>query len=206
MWSGVWDTYRTLLCVSCLEVLFSSRNPPLSLLSDPHPPTHAPVHTCACHGLTAGVPDSPPWCSSRAISRLRVLYHACQNREETALKQLPHPRLPQPACVFVRSLTSGSPDSGPVGRDGSRGGAREPEGPGVPGVHPEDVLPAAHSDPFLPGACPDLMPSPARNTCCRGADRPPSVSAASSLRLRRVGTPRRVPRVEEDLWCERGPL
>lgn len=38
-----------------------------------------------------------------------------------------------------------------MGRDGSRGGAREPADPGVPGVHPEDVLPAAHPDPFLPG-------------------------------------------------------
>lgn len=147
------------------------------MLTDPTSPQH--THLCTSRPR-AGVLASPPWCSSRVISRPRVHNPVHQNCEETALKQLPHPRLPQPACA----LTSGSPDSGPVGRDSSRGGAREPEGPGVPGVHPEDVLPAANSDPFLPGACPDLVPSPTRHMCCRGTDRPHSVNPASSLRLR----------------------
>ena len=166
--------------------MFSNRSPPRSSLSDrsPPPPTHTAVHTSAHLSLGAGVPASPPWCSSRVISRPRVHDLVHQNLEETTLKQLPDARLPQPACAFVRSLTSGSPDSGPVGRDGSGGGAREPEGPGVPGVHPEDVLPAADSDPFLPGACPGLVPSPTRDMCCRGTDRPHSVNPASSLRLR----------------------
>lgn len=161
--------------------MFSSRSPPCSSLSDssPPPPTHTPVHMRAHLSLGAGVPASAPWCSSRVISRPRVHNPVHQNLEETTLKQLPDPRLPQPACALVRSLTSGSPDSGPVGRDSSGGGAREPEGPGVPGVHPEDVLPAADSDPFLPGACPDRVPSPTRDMCCRGTDRPHSVNPAS---------------------------
>lgn len=62
---------------------------------------------------------------------------------------------PPPSVFHPESNPSASLSlSGPVGGDGRRRRAGEPEGPGVPGVDTKAVLAAAHTDAFLPGACP----------------------------------------------------